>query len=59
MANTKAAQAAPVTDTANGLVMKAREAAGIFTQYNQQEVDRIVGLVPKRELVEKLDAALT
>jgi len=24
-----------------------------------QEVDRIVGLVPKRELVEKLDAALT
>jgi acetaldehyde dehydrogenase/alcohol dehydrogenase len=31
-----------VADVANEMLERAREAAGIFTQYNQQEVDRIV-----------------
>ena len=42
-------QTTSMFDVANELLFRARAAAGIFTQYNQQEVDRIVDAAAKAE----------
>ena len=46
-----------LTDVANELVSQAREAAAIFTQYSQEEVDRIVDAAAKAGAARHIELA--
>jgi len=51
------ARAAAAAETAARLVSQAREAAAIFTQYSQEEVDRIVDAAAKAGAARRLELA--
>ncbi|MCP4375967.1 MAG: bifunctional acetaldehyde-CoA/alcohol dehydrogenase [bacterium] len=46
-----------VTDAANKLLARARQAAGVFTQYGQAQVDKIVATAAKAGSVAHIDLA--
>jgi acetaldehyde dehydrogenase/alcohol dehydrogenase len=52
-----AVAASSVADVANQLVSEAREAAAVFTQYGQEEVDRIVHAAAKAGAARRIELA--